>query len=258
MVFSVAMRHLLLSDIHGNAVALDAVLRDSRRRGWDRAIFLGDLVGYYTEPEEATRLLMSLEPRVCLLGNHDQTLLEMIDGRQLSGSEKQLVIEVIGRHAQALSSESIEFIRSFTEAAEGDSWQAVHGALRQRWGYVDRLQAAQENLPLLDRPICFLGHTHVPRVFAAITVADDDMWRTVTFRNGKGSYRIPPRARAFVNPGSVGQPRDGLPLASYAVYDDESSTIEVFRVEFDLRSVQRAVKEHGYPEALATRLALGR
>lgn len=252
------MRYLLLSDIHGNDIALEAVLRDSRRRRWDRVLFLGDLVGYYTRPEQTARRLMELEPFACLMGNHDQLLLDLADGKTSSNSESDIVSFVIERHVEELSSESIEFLRGFKGTARSEKWQAVHGALLRRWDYISSLQSAQANFPLLERPICFVGHTHVPKVFASVNSGREELWRVFSFDGVRFTYRIPPRARIFFNPGSIGQPRDGSPLASYAIYDEDLGTIELRRVEFDLLAVQRLVREQGYPEALATRLAKGR
>jgi predicted phosphodiesterase len=253
-----AMRYLLLSDIHGNAVALEAVLRDARLRRWKKVLFLGDLVGYYPEPEKAAKLLMDLDPQVCLMGNHDQLLLDMAAGRAVPAGEAEVVVDVVARHLEALSPEGIGFVRSFTEAAMDGTWQAVHGGLRQPWEYIISLQSAQVNMPLMERPLCFVGHTHVPRVFASVQTGVQLLWRVVQFREKRSVYRIPPHAKVLFNPGSVGQPRDGSPLASYAIYDDELATVELYRVEFDLLAVQRLVRENGYPEMLATRLAVGR
>jgi predicted phosphodiesterase len=253
-----AMRYLLLSDIHGNAVALEAVLRDAKRRRWQRVLFLGDLVGYYTEPERASLMLRELAPQVCLLGNHDEMLLQLAGEQRITASEGDLVTEVLKRHLSVVSEATMAFIATFSESACDERWQAVHGALRRPWEYIDTLQSAQANFPLLERPLCFVGHTHVPRAFASVRVGDAELWRNVPFRNEQNVYRIPPRAKVFFNPGAVGQPRDGSPLASYAVYDDELSLLEHYRVEFDVLAVQRLVRAEGYPERLASRLGVGK
>lgn len=258
MVSLAAMRYLLLSDIHGNAVALEAVLHEARRRRWDEVLFLGDLVGYYPQPERVTNMLRELEPVVCLLGNHDELLLAMAAGHPVPIQAGDVVTQVLARHLEALSSESIAFLETFQESTCTELWQAVHGALRQRWEYLDTLQSAQANFPLLERPLCFVGHTHVPRVFASVRVGDSELWRNVSFKRERAVYRIPPRAKVIFNPGSVGQSRDGSPLASYAIYDDEKSLVEHYRVAYDLLAVQRSVREAGYPEMLASRLAVGR
>lgn len=252
------MRYLLLSDIHGNSVALEAVMQDARRRRWDQILFLGDLVGYYTEPEKVTRLLMELAPQTRLMGNHDQLLLQLANGQEVRSSEGDLVVKVLKRHVEEVSAESLAFLAGFSKHAAGKTWQAVHGALQRPFEYIATLQNAQSNFPLLDRQVCFVGHTHIPKVFAWVQAGDQQLWRTVAFRGKLGSYRIPPRAKIFFNPGSVGQPRDGSPLASYAIYDDEQAAIDLHRVEFDLTAVQRSIRSEGYPESLATRLLAGK
>lgn len=252
------MRYLVLSDVHANVSALEAVLRNAEFRGYDDVMFLGDAVGYYPQAEEAVSLLRSLEPSVRILGNHDAVLLAMADGAPANHREDGIVTEVLSRHLARLGPESMAFLRSLTQAAEGEAWQAVHGALRAPWEYLATLQSAQANLPLLTRRVCFVGHTHVPRIYASVETPDGGLWRTIHFRQERTLYRVPPRARLFVNPGSVGQPRDSIPLAAYALYDDASATLEMFRVEFDVAAMQAEVRAAGYPEVLAARLAVGR
>jgi predicted phosphodiesterase len=252
------MRHLLLSDIHANASALEAVLRHAKHKPWDDAIFLGDAVGYYTEPQRVVELLLELGPVVGILGNHDAVLLDILDGAANDGKEDGMVREVLTRHAEELEPASVDFLRGLATHHQAEGWEATHGALRSQWEYLATLQNAQGNLELLNERICLIGHTHVPKVFAAVTTPTGDMWRTVPFRKEQAIYRIPPKARVFFNPGSVGQPRDGIPQASYAIFDDASSTVELFRVEYDLLAVQRSVRERGYPAVLGNRLTVGR
>lgn len=254
------MRTLLLSDIHANAAALRAVLEHARRFGWDRAVFLGDAVGYYTEPEEVVQTLIELDPEIGIVGNHDELLLGFADGVGENGREGKMVHDILKRHLEALSEDALAYLRSLRDRVvrEEEGWEATHGALRAQFEYLTTLQSAQANAPFMKTSLCFFGHTHVPRVFASVAGPNGELWRTVPFRNERAGYRIPPRARVFFNPGSIGQPRDGLPLASYALFDDETRTVEVHRVEYDLVGVQRAVRAAGYPEALANRLAVGK
>lgn len=252
------MRHLVLSDIHANATALEAVLGHAKLKSWDRVLFLGDAVGYYTQPQQVIDMLLELAPDVCILGNHDATLLDILDGVQSDHREDSLVREVLSRHAQEISAEGVAFLRGMEAHHAGDGWEATHGALRSRWEYLSTLQNAQGNLEHLSARICLVGHTHVPKIFAAVEVPDGEIWRTVPFRKESSTYRIPPRARLFFNPGSVGQPRDGIPMASYAIFDDTTKSVELHRVEYDLLTVQRSVRDLGYPEVLASRLAVGR
>lgn len=251
-----AMRYLVLSDIHANAVALEAVLGHAERKRWDGVLFLGDLVGYHSQPETVVQRLRALEPQLALLGNHDAILLGLL--AEPGVQPRSLVETLVARHAAELSAESLDFIRSFRLHAQGAGWEAAHGALREPFEYLSGLPQAQANLPFMRAPLCLVGHTHVPAVFAQTESSRGPLWRSSFFRREAEVYKLPPRAKVFFNPGSVGQPRDGLPLASYAVFDPDHGALEVYRVRFDVKAVQRALREGGYPESLAARLAKGR
>jgi predicted phosphodiesterase len=252
------MRYLVLSDVHANAPALEAVLRHADYRGYDDVLFLGDAVGYYPDAEKVVALLRSLHPKVRILGNHDAALLAIADGRDEGHREEGIVTEVLTKQLPDLSDDSLTFLRELQEHVVEEGWEAAHGALRSPWEYLATVQSAQANLPMLEQQLCLIGHTHVPKIFAAVETEGGPLWRTVQFRHERALYRIPPRARLFVNPGSVGQPRDSIPLAAYALFDDEARTLELFRVAFDVAAVQQSVRAAGYPEVLATRLAVGR
>jgi predicted phosphodiesterase len=252
------MRYLVLSDIHANIRAFEAVLACAERQAYDAVLFLGDIVGYGNEPEECIQLLKSLKPVLCLQGNHDLLLLSE-PGREPGRSRPTGVVEwVIQRHASELSGDSIAFLRNFSESFVARDWQAVHGGLRRRWEYISSLNAAQSNAPFLERSLCLVGHTHIPVIHASVATADGDLWRAISFRQENSTlYRLPPSIRAFFNPGSVGQPRDGLPQASFGVFDTDRWTVEVHRASYDIAGVQASLRAAGYPEVLAARLALG-
>jgi predicted phosphodiesterase len=253
------MRYLVLSDVHANAPALTAVLREARRRDYGEVMFLGDLVGYYPFAHEAVAVVAELAPPVRLLGNHDALLLALVDGTSSTSlGDASLVTQILARQLDTLSPDDIAFLRTLQPRADGEQWQAVHGAFRAPFEYLATLQVAQANLPHLQAPVGLVGHTHVPKAFVMVETQEGDLWRTVAFRGVHAQYRLPPSARALFNPGAVGQPRDGSPLAAYAIYDDERQTFDVHRVDYDLGSVEGRIREAGYPESLAARLASGR
>ncbi len=253
------MRLLVVSDVHANAPAFAAVLRDAARRGYDRALFLGDLVGYYPFANECVALLRELEPIAALQGNHDAVMLALSNGEDaFDQREESLVLDVIKRQLDGMEEASLAYLRDLSLNAVGTGWLASHGGFRRPFEYLTTLANAQANLPYLTAPVGLIGHTHVPKVFASVTTEDGDLWRTVTFRTAHSTYRVPPAARAFLNPGSVGQPRDAIAAASYALYDTELQTFDVYRVEYDIGRVQRAVAEARYPSSLGVRLTLGR
>jgi predicted phosphodiesterase len=251
------MRYLVLSDVHANLPALDAVLLHAKQRGYDDVVFLGDAVGYYPHAEDAVQRLAELSPKVRIMGNHDAALLEMVDGGRGHG-DASVVFEVLEKHAEQLSPASIDFLRTFKAKHVDHTWEAAHGALTRQWEYLATLSSAQANLPLMSTRLLFVGHTHHPRVYAQAKNGSQELWRTVTFREERSSYRVPPLARVIANPGAVGQPRDQVPLAAYALFDVPTMTIDFHRVEFDVMAVQAAVRAAGYPEVLVARLALGR
>ena len=251
------MRYLILSDIHANKVALDAVLKHARSKHWEKVIFLGDAVGYYTEPEAVLSTLQDLEPEVCILGNHDELVLTFVDNKEPLLDQRVLVSNIAKEHSKIISTEGTSFLRSFKTQKVAKTWQAVHGSLKEKWDYLRSIAEAQENISLMSSGICFVGHTHIAVIYACITTPKGEMWRAVSSKSNKLIYRIPPRARLFVNPGSVGQPRDGNPNASYAIFDEEADVIEIYRVEYDIKKVQHMILEQNYPQELGERLEYG-
>jgi len=220
------VRLLLLSDIHAAEAALERVLADAERRGWDRLVFLGDAVGYGAEPEAVLQRLISLRPLVALQGNHELMLLQLLAGEEVHAVPD--IIRVLEGHAAALSDASLAFIRGLPlEHLNGD-WAAVHGGLRDPWEYIISIPAARANLPHMRRPLYFVGHTHVPGAF--LHHVESGRWQARAFRSAENRLQLPEGARAFINPGAVGKARDGLPGAAYAIYDEKSRTVESYRL----------------------------
>lgn len=253
------MRYLVFGDVHGNAPALVAVLADAKRRGYDAAVFLGDLVGYYPYPCEALDLVRALEPVVALRGNHDELLLTLARGGDPAATnEEAVVVEVVERHLGELDDSGRSYLEGLTDGAQRDGWAAAHGGFRRPFDYLMTLADAEEQLEHLAAPVGLVGHTHVPRAHVSVDHEGERLWRMIDFDPAHRSYRVPPRATAFLNPGSVGQPRDGSHLAAYALFDAETRHFEVHRVAYDVGSVIRRVRRAGYPERLASRLLEGR
>jgi len=252
------MRYLVFGDVHGNAPALSAVVADARRRGFDAAVFLGDLVGYYPYPREALDLVRSLDPIVALRGNHDALLLALAGGGDpAAAGEEALVVEVVERHLAELDEADRGFLDALTTDARQEGWAAAHGGFRNPFDYVMTVADAEQQLEHLPAPVGLVGHTHLPRAHVSVAHEGERLWRMIDFGAAQRSYRVPPRARAFLNPGSVGQPRDGNPFAAYALFDEETQRFEVNRVPYDVGSVIRRLRRAGYPERLAGRLLEG-
>lgn len=253
------MRYLVFGDVHGNAPALSAVVADAKRRGYDATVFLGDLVGYYPYPREALDLVRALEPVVALRGNHDELLLTLERGGDPEAAgEEPGVVEVVERHLAELGEPERRYLEGLVTGARRDTWAAAHGGFRRPFDYVMTVADAEEQLAHLPAPVGLIGHTHVPRAHVSVDHEGERLWRMIDFDATRRTYRVPPRAVALLNPGSVGQPRDGNHAAAYALFDAATRHFEVHRVPYDVGSVIRRVRRAGYPERLATRLLEGR
>ncbi len=254
------MRYLLLSDIHANILALESVLKHASSRRWDKLISLGDLVGYNTNPNEVVSTIKGLEPVVSVLGNHEELVLLAESGDLESVRSSGIAMQVAREHFGILSPDNLQYLKTFSEqyVQKDSNWQITHASLKRKWEYIDNLKIARTNAEVMEKNLLLVGHTHVPMVYISVNTQRGNMWRTKALTANKNIYRIPPNASVIFNPGSVGQPRDGIPLASYAIFDEEKQIIEHYRVEYDLMAQQRRILEAGYHEQLARRLSNGR
>jgi diadenosine tetraphosphatase ApaH/serine/threonine PP2A family protein phosphatase len=247
------MRYLILTDIHGNLEALDACIDDAAARGYDRALVLGDLVGYGGDPNEVIERVQSLNPLAIVRGNHDKVAcgLEPADGfNAVAKSAVRWTFET-------LTIEHREWLAALPKGphAVDDFLEICHGSPFDEDAYIfDELDAARA-LKESMRPLCLFGHTHFPAVF--VLSADGlDMARPI----GAGQVELPllEGAKYLINPGAVGQPRDGDPRAAYAIVDESDRRIDMFRIRYAIDAAQARIITAGLPEVLAQRLAVGR
>ncbi len=248
------MRALILSDIHANLEAFEAVLADAKRRGgYDRVWFLGDLVGYNADPSACIALLQSL-PSVSIAGNHDHAAVGKIDPILFNGAARAAAIWT----AAQLSGAELEYLNGLPEVQASGKFTMVHGSLRDHVSeYLLSQDAALATFSLLPTQFCLVGHSHIPL-----------LWTELGYRveggllNLSSPLRLEPGQRLIVNPGSVGQPRDGDWRASYVLYDSDAGrwpgAMEHFRTEYDIATTQAKIRDAGLPESLAHRLTEGR
>ncbi|CAM3393755.1 metallophosphoesterase family protein [Deinococcus saxicola] len=250
------MRLLLISDIHANNTALGAVLKDASSRRYDQVIHLGDALGYGPNPREVLDVLRDLDA-VCIMGNHDQMLLEYVDGKR--ATRDSVVSLALRWQIERLSERDIGWVRTWRDGIDDPDVGARyrHGTPVSLDDYTDSVAAAREAFGQWQGRLGFVGHTHVPAVYATLNAPTGEWIKGQLFHDG-GSYMVPPTTRVILNPGSVGQPRDGNPRASYAIYDTARSHFEVFRVAYDIPRAQEASLEAGLPQVLAARLAVGK
>ena len=249
------MRFLILSDIHSNIDALDAVLVRARRDSYDRLLVLGDLVGYGGTPNEVIERIFDLKPDVMIRGNHDR----VASGVESADRFNRIATEAVRWTQGALSPENRERLAALPAGPTNvdDEIEVCHGTPFDEDTYVFDEEDATRAIEGAHRQICFFGHTHVP-----IAYIQRSSSMTVTHPQPGGSdttvVNILETSRYLINPGSVGQPRDTDPRSSYATYDSETQRVEIKRVPYRIDLAQQRIIEAGLPESLAFRLGLGR
>lgn len=242
------MRYGVISDIHGNLEALNSVLSALSQERIDAYLSLGDVVGYGANPKECIKLLKSLEPAVLIAGNHEWGVLDKSDIEHFSDLARNAVIWT----KKILDKSELEYLKSFQLTYEDDKMALVHGTLNmpEEFYYTFDVEDAYVTISRMKSPLCFIGHTHIPAIFAS----DNTKVNYI-----EGPYlKIDSEKKYIINVGAVGQPRDGDGRASYAVYDDEEATIEIKRVEYDIKKAQEKILRAGLPARLASRLSEGR
>lgn len=241
------MRILVLSDVHANLAAFEAVLADSAGK-WDKIWFLGDLVGYGPNPNECVELLRQYE-HTALSGNHDWAALDKLDISGFNDEARKAVLWT----RNTLTEESTAFLDALPAKLLQDQFTMAHASPRHPvWEYILDYETAAENFQHFTTPYCLVGHTHIP-ILIAEDKDDELLVLTPTYR--ETIYLE--ETRTIINPGSVGQPRDSDPRASYALLNIEDLTWEFHRVEYPIEETQAQIREHGLPDALAARLAYG-
>jgi diadenosine tetraphosphatase ApaH/serine/threonine PP2A family protein phosphatase len=243
------MRVAVFSDIHANFEALEAVLADVVKQRADRYVCLGDIVGYGANPNECIELLRSLPDCPCLLGNHDAAVLG------IPINMRREARQVIDWTRGVLSKTGLWFLQ---EAEDLIKWHDItfchSNPYRPRhWYYVAEKTYISSSFARSKAKILFVGHTHVP---VAITRKN---FFCIYIRSPQHSMVVPAAElnRQIFNCGSVGQPRDGDPRASYLIYDDQRRVIEFYRVAYDYHRTAEKILAAGLPKAFALRLADG-
>jgi diadenosine tetraphosphatase ApaH/serine/threonine PP2A family protein phosphatase len=247
------MRYLILTDIHANLEALETCLADARARGYDRTLVLGDLVGYGADPNAVIDRVQQLEPYAIVRGNHDKVS---------CGIEQAEGFNAVARGAARWTLEVLTPARRLWLAAlpkgpteVDDFLEICHGSPFDEDAYIfDELDAARA-LKASTRPLCLYGHTHYPASFA---LADGELDSAGPTDSNETRVAIVEGSKHLVNPGSVGQPRDGDPRAAYAIVDEDARHVELFRMNYDVELAQSKIVKAGLPDVLAQRLAVGR
>ncbi len=244
------MRVLILSDIHANLTALEAVLADAQG-AYDAVWCLGDTVGYGPEPDECIRRVRDLGA-VTVVGNHDWATLGLMDVEEFNPEARRAVVWT----RTHLSQDSLAWLAALpNQPLVVGQYTLTHGSPRDPiWEYILHPSVALANMTAFDTPYCLVGHTHVPAVHVAVD--GESKVRVVPPPVGQ-QLAIKEEWRAIFNPGSVGQPRDNDRRAAYAILDTHAHTWEARRVEYMIEVTQNRMRQAGLPERLINRLAFG-
>ncbi len=241
------MRILVISDIHGNLTALEAVLAEAGEV--DTVWCLGDVVGYGPDPNQSIARLQELPNFICLLGNHDAAAIGQIPIHGFNPEARAAIVWT----QSVLEPESATFLKSLTQTASIDKVTLAHGSPRNPiLEYLLDTRTATENFEFFNTDFCFVGHSHLPLAFS---LTDGQYLSQLSVP--PVNQPIPLLPRIIVNPGSVGQPRDRDPRASFAIFDTENDTWQNQRVEYDIAAVQERMRAAELPDRHVTRLTGG-
>jgi len=247
------MKYLVLSDLHANLQALEAVTGAVPAGAYDRVLVLGDLVGYGAAPNEVVEMVRAMDPAVVIRGNHDKVACGIEAPDEFNAMARQAVLWTV----KALTPDNRAYLRALPAGPlpVGPRLEVCHGSPADEDEYIFDGEDAAVAFERITRPVCLFGHTHLPVVFARERTRIE---AHLPDARGRIEVRVAPDVWYLVNPGSVGQPRDGDPSASFALVDDESGTVEIRRVPYPVELAQQAIRDAGLPLALANRLGAGR
>ena len=243
------MRYAIIADIHANLAAFQAVLDDIKGRGGVEEVWcLGDVVGYGPDPHQCIELLRQYN-HVCVAGNHDWAAIGKIDTSEFNPD----AAAACHWTAQQLSAEDIDYLGNLPLVIQKGDFTLVHGSPREPiWEYLLSTGSAKQNFAHFQSQFCLVGHSHVPLVFRYSETGSCSLNQFLP-----GVSLVLGKSRLIINPGGVGQPRDGDPRASYAIYDSENRTVTHHRVPYDIEATQVRMMEYRLPMRLVTRLSYG-
>lgn len=242
------MRYAIFSDVHSNLEAFQSVLQEIEKLYVVKRLFLGDIVGYGANPNEAIDMLKGAAD-VILAGNHDFAVIDMTDIENFNPHAKDAILWT----RSVLTSPHEEFLKGLPVNTVVDSITLAHSSPKEpeMWHYIFNIFDAIENFEYFNTNLCFIGHSHHPVVIERNSEGKTNASKDQLIQlNGTSKY--------IVNVGSVGQPRDRNPQACFVIYDSTNMTIEFKRVPYDIASAQAKMRKEGLPDYLIERLAYGK
>jgi len=239
--------YAILSDIHANIDALNAVLDRVDRLEVDGIVCLGDVVGYNAMPNECVSLIAERNIQT-VLGNHDAVAC----GIEEPWGFNKFALDAVLWTREQISDTTLEWLNNLPDTLNYGEFVAVHGAPKNHNIYLFSWEDVVPHLEFMDEQnckVCFVGHTHTPAVFSA---------RRMDSLDNTGRIVLDPETVYFINPGSVGQPRDNNPEAAFGLFDTETRTFELMRAPYDVERASRRVRDAHLPQLLSNRLLVGR
>jgi len=242
------MRYGIFADIHANLEALDKVIAAYKNEAIDKYLCLGDIVGYATNPNECCQKVKEIAS-ITVAGNHDWASVDLFSLNYFNRYAKEAILWT----KEHLSKDNGYFLSTLKLVYQNEDLTLVHGTLNNPadFNYLIDIEAAQETFKLMQTKVCFVGHSHVPGIF-------------VKDKNGYLGYlednliTLKDQNYYIINVGSVGQPRDGSPLATYCIYDTEKKEVSIKRVSYDFQTTRKKIIQAGLPAFLGNRLMIGR
>ena len=247
------MRYLILTDIHANLEAFQTVLHDARRRGYDKTLVLGDIVGYGPDPNAVIDMVKELQPVAIVRGNHDKVAMGMSQAEGFHAAARAAAHWML----ESLTPENRAWLAALpmgpTEVEGGV--EICHGAPFDEDAYVFDELDARHAFDRSRQRVCFYGHTHFP---VAFRLHGDTLDIVGPAPEGNTTIPLDADAKYLINPGSIGQPRDGDPRAAYGMIDLDDAQVDMIRVPYAFEITQAKMMKVGLPEPLSRRLAAGR
>ena len=247
------MRYLVLTDIHANLEALDACLQDAGARGFDRVLVLGDVIGYGPDPNAVCDRIQALRPAAIVRGNHDKVAIGLDQAEGFHAAARRAAQWTI----EALTPENRTWVAELPKGpiVVDDLVAICHGTAFDEDTYVVDEIDAMRAIAASPRPVCFFGHTHYAIAFE---LSSTGLTSVAGDGTGLATATLNEASRYLINPGSVGQPRDGDARAAYAILDTDRRELGMYRVEYAVNVTQGKMLAAGLPEPLARRLSSGR
>ncbi|GAI38944.1 unnamed protein product, partial [marine sediment metagenome] len=242
------MKAAIISDIHSNLEALQTVIKDIKKRRIKRILCLGDLVGYGANPDECIELCMR-ETKIIVAGNHDWAAIGKTDISVFN----PVAAEAIRWTQKNISKKNFNRLNKLELIETVDSILLVHASPQkpEQWDYLFTLDEFKRQFEFFKTQICFVGHSHIPSVVFQEANGYTDFLRD-------NPFPLIDNRKYIINIGSVGQPRDLDPRASYAIYDGNNKSIDIIRLDYNIPLAQQKIIDAGLPEVLADRLLAGR